>query len=319
MYDQFQRRINYMRISLTDRCNLRCRYCRPPLQSPVRERDALLSYEEILRVCRCAVALGIARFKITGGEPLARKSAAEFIGALKGLSGVEQVTLTTNGTYFAGYAAQLRRAGLDGVNFSLDTLDADAYARLTGGDLAQVLRGIEAAAREGIGFKLNCVLLESVTERELLALLRFADSYGAPLRFIELMPLTCNGELRGLTGARARLLLAQAGVRLRPEAASYGNGPAAYYRAEGYGIPLGFIEPLHNKFCAVCNRVRLTSAGLLKPCLYQPEALDIRAGLRGGADDASLLAALRRAIYYKPAGHGFADCPASFSMNEIGG
>ena len=318
MYDQFQRQINYMRISLTDRCNLRCRYCRPSLPDFAQEGDAL-SYEEILRVCRLVIVLGVGRFKITGGEPLLREGAAAFIGALKKLPGAEQVTLTTNGTYFARYAAQLRQAGLDCVNFSLDTLDGGAYARLTGGSLAQTLRGVEAAARERIKFKLNCVLLEGLTERELPSLVRFAAGYGAPLRFIELMPLACNRDLRCLSGERARAVLAQAEIVLRLADAAYGNGPATYYRAAGYAIPVGFIEPLHNKFCSRCNRVRLTSAGLLKTCLYRPAALDLRAALRGGASDDELLSALRRAIYDKPAGHGFADCPADFSMSEIGG
>lgn len=306
-----------MRVSLTDRCNLHCRYCRPPRQ-PEREQD-LLSYEEILRVCRCAVALGVARFKITGGEPLARPGAAGFIGVLKATPGVEQVTLTTNGTYFERYAQELLAAGLDGVNFSLDTLDASFYARLTGGRLAQALAGIDAAARVGVSFKLNCVPLAGAAERELLALLRFADGYGAPLRFIELMPLACNSGLRGLGGEQVRALLARAGVELRPDGAFCGNGPAVYYRAQGFAMPIGFIEPLHHKFCAACSRVRLTSGGLLKACLYQPAVLDTKLLLRNGAADAALRRALRQAIYHKPAGHGFDACPAGFAMNEIGG
>lgn len=318
MYDQFQRRINYLRVSITDRCNLRCRYCRPQENSAAAAGETL-SYEELLRICRCAAALGVDRFKITGGEPLVRPGAAAFISALKKLPGVRQVTMTTNGTYFAANLSQLLAAGLDGVNFSLDTADAALYKELTGGVLAAALQGVKAAVQAGLPCKLNCVPLANRTPRELAALLRFAESCGAPLRFIELMPLACNQGLQGLSGAQVRALLAQAGVELQPDGAAYGNGPAVYYRAAGYSVPVGFIEPLHNKFCAACNRVRLTSGGLVKACLYQPAVLDIKALLCGGADDAALQEALRRAVYNKPAGHGFTSRPAGFAMNEIGG
>lgn len=318
MYDQFQRRINYLRVSITDRCNLRCCYCRPQNGMAAYVGEAL-TYGELLRICRCASALGVDCFKVTGGEPLVRPGAADFVGALKGLAGVRQVTLTTNGTYFAACLQQMLAAGLDGVNFSLDTVDAALYHQLTGGELALALQGIDAAVRAGLACKLNCVPLKGRTPQELLSLLRFADSCGAPLRFIELMPLDCNRELRGLSGSQVRSLLAQAGVVWSRDAASYGNGPAVYYRAAGYSVPVGFIEPLHNKFCAACNRVRLTSGGLLKTCLYRPAALDLKALLRGGADDAAIGLALRQTIYNKPAGHSFASCPAGFAMSEIGG
>lgn len=318
MYDQFQRSINYLRVSITDRCNLRCCYCQPP-EGSCAAGSEVLSYEELLRICRCAAALGVDCFRITGGEPLVRPGAAAFIAALKALPGVRQVTLTTNGTYFAAHLPQLQDAGLDGVNFSLDTVDAELYRQLTGGELAPVVCGIRAAVRAGMPCKLNCVPLAARTAPELWELLRFADSCGTPLRFIELMPLACNQGLQGLSGAQVRALLAQAGVELQPDGVSYGNGPAIYYRAAGCGVPIGFIEPLHNKFCAACNRVRLTSGGLLKACLYQPAALDVKALLRGGADDAALQEALHRAIYAKPAGHGFELRPANFAMNEIGG
>lgn len=317
MYDQFQRRINYLRVSITDRCNLRCRYCRP--QEGSAYYGDVLSYDELLRVCRCAAALGVDCFRITGGEPLVRPGVADFIAALKALPGVRQVTLTTNGTHFAAHLPQLLAAGLDGVNFSLDTVDAALYRQLTGGELALALQGVKVAVQAGLPCKLNCVTLSGRTPQELLALLRFADSCGTPLRFIELMPLACNQGLQGLSGAQVRALLAQAGVELQPDGAPYGNGPAVYYRAAGCGVPIGFIEPLHNKFCAACNRVRLTSGGLLKACLYQPAALDMKTLLRAGAGDGALQQALRQAIYNKPAGHGFDACPAGFAMNEIGG
>ena len=353
MYDQYNRRINYMRISLTDRCNLHCRYCRPQVAEHLEHSD-ILRYEELLRVARCAVALGITRFKITGGEPLVRKGAVEFIAQLKALPGVEQVTLTTNGVLLEKYLARLVETGLDGINVSLDTLDAELYRELTGGgELGAVLSALQAVVKSGVSCKLNCVPLKgkmevkvassspeearinvaglfpksealanvaglSPNEWNILELVAFAASLGVPLRFIELMPLACNGALESFTGAELRELLRKSGYNLEAVSNSIGNGPAEYYKTTE-GQLLGFIEPVYHKFCASCNRVRLTSTGVLKPCLYSPGTLDVRELLRSGARDAALMEALRRAIYAKPLGHHFEERAAGFSMNEIGG
>ena len=196
MYDKFRRRINYLRVSITDCCNLRCCYCRPAEGGAYCSNT--LSYDELLRVCCCAAALGVDCFRITGGEPLVRPGVADFIAALKALLGVRQVTLTTNGTHFAAHLPQLLAAGLDGVNFSLDTVDAALYRQLTGGELALALQGVKVAVQAGLPCKLNCVPLAGRTPQELWELLRFADSCGTPLRFIELMPLACNQGLQGL-------------------------------------------------------------------------------------------------------------------------
>lgn len=318
MQDQYNRKIDYLRLSLTDRCNLHCKYCQPEVARHVAH-EQILRYEEILRFCRVAVQLGIKKFKLTGGEPLVREGCAEFISELKKLEGVEQVTLTTNGTLLPRFASVLKQSGLDNVNISLDTTDAKRYAQLTGGSLDAVLAGLEAARAVGLPFKLNCVPLEGMDRQEILQLLQLAQKYNAPLRFIELMPLACNRALRDLAGVTIRNLLLQMDMQLVPDSKNYGNGPASYYRVSGHTMPVGFIEPLHQRFCHSCNRVRLTSVGFLKPCLYSDKGLDVARLLRGGATVAELAQAVRAAIFAKPQGHKFDVRPARFNMSQIGG
>ena len=318
MYDQYNRKIDYLRISLTDRCNLHCRYCQPEVSEHVPHNE-ILRYEELLRICRSALQLGIRKFKITGGEPLLRKGCSDFIASLKQLDGVEQVTLTTNGTLLAQQLPALIQAGVDSINVSLDTLDAAYYTELTGGSLSSVLQALQELHVAGIPFKLNCVPLAENGLTDIMQLLKLAHSYNAPLRFIELMPLDCNTNLHGLSGSEIRKQLEQADLELQPDAQRYGNGPASYWRIGGYKMPVGFIEPLHNKFCAVCNRVRLTSVGMLKPCLYSDAGMNLKHLLRDGGSDADLLQAMQEIIYAKPAGHSFDVKAARFNMSQIGG
>lgn len=318
MYDQYNRKIDYLRISLTDRCNLHCRYCQPEVSEHVPHNE-ILRYEELLRICRAALQLGIRKFKITGGEPLLRKGCSDFIASLKQLDGVEQVTLTTNGTLLARQLPALIAAGVDSINVSLDTLDAAYYTELTGGSLGNVLQALQELQAAGIPFKLNCVPLAETGLSDIMQLLKMAHRYNAPLRFIELMPLECNTDLRGISGSEIRSLLEQAGLQLQRDAQRYGNGPASYWRIGGYKMPVGFIEPLHNKFCAVCNRVRLTSVGMLKPCLYSSEGMNLKRLLRDGGSDTDLLQAMQEIIFVKPEGHSFDVEAAHFNMNQIGG
>ncbi len=318
MYDQYNRKIDYLRISLTDRCNLHCRYCRPEVSEHVPHNE-ILRYEELLRICRAALQLGIRKFKITGGEPLLRKGCSDFIASLKQTDGVEQVTLTTNGTLLAQQLPALIQAGVDSINVSLDTLDAAYYMELTGGSLSSVLQALQELQAAGIPFKLNCVPLAENGLTDIMQLLKLANDYNVPLRFIELMPLDCNTNLHGLSGSEIRKQLEQAGLQLQPDAQRYGNGPASYWRIRGYKMPVGFIEPLHNKFCAVCNRVRLTSVGMLKPCLYSDAGMNLKHLLRDGVSDADLVKAMQEIIYAKPAGHSFDVKAARFNMSQIGG
>lgn len=319
MLDQYGREINYLRISLTDRCNLRCRYCRPESSGKL-PHDEILTYEEILEICQAAGELGINRFKVTGGEPLLRRDCLSFLRKLKQLAGQGKVTLTTNGTLLPALWQELAALELDGINISLDTLDRQRYAQISGADLLpEAVRAIKLACSSGMKVKLNCVPLADMTASELLRLAAFAQEQQVPLRFIELMPLQCNTAMRGLPGGRVRAILAAAGWQLRPDTNVYGSGPAVYYQFAGGKAPVGFIEPLHGKFCSRCNRIRLTATGYLKTCLYGDSGVDLKKLLRSGADKASLRQAVLQAIKEKPRGHNFEHLPAGFSMNEIGG
>lgn len=329
MIDNFQREINYMRISVTDRCNLHCKYCRPEVAEYV-QHEKILRYEEILRIAKCAVNLGITRFKITGGEPLLRKNVVSFIAQLKAMPKVEQVTLTTNGTFLERYIPDLVQAGVDGVNISLDTLDEICYQNLTGGRLKQVLGSIACAVQAGIKCKLNCVPLKGLTNQTarteknyFLDLVKYAGDLQIPLRFIELMPLNCNSGCISFTGLEIKQILQEADYSLAVTQHKYGNGPAQYYLARdtlsGKQSVMGFIEPMHAKFCASCNRIRLTSTGQLKNCLYSPPVCDLRKLLREEACDDELMQALMQAVAAKPLGHTFNKRPGVFAMNEIGG
>ena len=336
MLDKYNRNINYMRISLTDRCNLRCVYCRPDNMQMVEHSD-ILRNEEILRVVRCAVELGITRFKITGGEPLVRKGAVDFIAMLKQIHGVEQVTLTTNGILLEKNLPQLLACKIDSINISLDTLDKETYKIITGGgDVEAVINATKRAAQLGLKCKLNCVPIKNgfadkgakvdnlslhTNQKNVLDLIEFAGNLNVPLRFIELMPLACNNRLTSYSGSELRQMLQNAGYILEPMHQRLGNGPAIYCKAtkNTQSQIIGFIEPLHHKFCSSCNRVRLTSTGQLKPCLYSQSTLDLRQLLRSGSSDSELTEALKQAIYDKPMGHHFEEKPATFNMNEIGG
>lgn len=319
MRDGFGRTINYMRISLTDRCNLRCCYCRSERQQ-LLPHSAILTYEEILKICQIAVELGIRRFRVTGGEPLVRRDCIKFLRLLKNLPGAEQVSLTTNGTLLHSSLSELQQLGLDSINISMDTLDRQRYAQLTGADLLpEVLSSVQAARKNGLKVKINCVPLDTMSEQDLLAMTDFAAKLQIPIRFIELMPLGCNQSLQGLSGETVRSILAKHGRQLLPDQGKYGSGPAVYYRETETNALIGFIQPLHGKFCAACNRVRLTATGFLKTCLYSDQGLNLRRLLRSGKDENFLRQEMLRVIKDKPDEHHFLQAPAAFTMNEIGG
>ena len=322
MKDQFARTINYIRFSITDRCNLRCTYCMPNGVALERHED-LLSYEEFLQVAQAAVELGITRFKVTGGEPLVRRGCVEFLRRLKALPGVEQVTLTTNGVRLAPLAPELAAMGLDGVNISLDAADPTAFANITGVDCyRQVQEGIEAALTAGLKTKLNCVLLPGCEPR-LPALAELAAHRPLDVLFIEVMPIGEGAWNAGPTREAALNILRARWPDLHPVQEVRGNGPAHYYASSGLRGRIGMIDAVSHKFCEGCNRVRLTSTGLLKPCLCYGEGVDLRAVLRGPQPTGEALKeVLRQAVWKKPRAHCFDDAQAiteQHSMSEIGG
>ncbi|QIG53319.1 GTP 3',8-cyclase MoaA [Altererythrobacter sp. BO-6] len=308
LVDGFQRRISYLRLSVTDRCDLRCSYCMPERMTFLPRKE-VLSLEELYRLSLGFIARGVTKIRVTGGEPLVRRDIVDLFRALgRELGkGLEELTLTTNATQLAGYADDLAAAGVKRVNISLDTRDRAKFAQLSRRDvLPQVLEGIAAAKAAGLKVKLNTVALKGINEDEIPDLVGWAHGEGFDLTLIEVMPLGEVEEDRvdhylPLTEVRARL--AQRWT-LTPLSDSTG-GPARYDRVEETGGRLGMITPLTNNFCAGCNRLRVTATGQLYPCLGGGERVDLRAALRSDDPDANLQAALNEAMRIKPEKHHF--------------
>jgi GTP 3',8-cyclase len=299
MKDLHQRRIDYMRLSVTDRCNLRCFYCSPGKAFRFIPPAEILSYEEFLRLARLALKLGIVRFRVTGGEPLVRKGLAGFIRSLVGLGGVEDVSLTTNGILLKARLDELWEAGLRRINISLDTLDSQTFAEITGGGrLAAVLEALDGALAKGFSpVKVNVVLLKGKND-DFARFVALAKEKPVHVRFIELMDFSpAKGFYVSCTEARARLA---AYGPLEKAPAPEGAGPAKYYSLPGLAGSFGFISPYSEHFCATCNRLRVSADGRLRPCLFSAEAIDIKSLMRSGADDAFLEKVLRDALCRKP-------------------
>jgi len=301
--DSFQRPIDYLRISITDRCNLRCFYCMPEKGVPLLPRAHLLTYEEIARVAGAAVGLGITKIRLTGGEPLVRAGLVDLVSMLSRIEGLDDLSLTTNGLLLADFAPALKRAGIKRVNVSLDTFGLQRFRRITGGEgLEAVLKGIEAAREAGLNpVKVNTVVIPGVNDDELLAFGR-RSLEGWHVRFIELMPF-------GQAQALPTLSVSQMAARLEEAfgpltlAINRGGGPARYFRLPGARGTIGFISPISQHFCSACNRLRLTAEGKLRPCLLQETEMDLRAPLRNGASAGELEGIIRKAVAQKPLKH----------------
>lgn len=325
MRDQYGRTVDYMRVSITDRCNLRCRYCMPEGIELV-PMEEILTYEEIERICTAAAKVGIRKLKITGGEPLVRLGCAELIGRLKRIPGMEQVTLTTNGVLLKEQLPDLKAAGLDAVNISLDSLDRERYREITGRDqLPLVLEGIEAVLESGIAAKVNSVLLKSVNEKEWEDLAGLAERYPLDVRFIEMMPIGYGRQFEAVSNEEIRKKLELRYPEMTADERKHGNGPAQYYRIPGFQGSVGFISAIHGKFCESCNRIRLTAQGLLKPCLCYGETYDLRRALRMEKKEESeylLQKQIQNAVAGKPEAHCFEEIPEiteDRKMVQIGG
>ena len=307
--DSFGRTVTYLRVSVTDRCDLRCVYCMSEHMVFLPKAE-VLTLEELDRIASAFVGLGTRKLRITGGEPLVRKG---LMGLIRNLGrhlksgALDEITLTTNGTQLTQFAGQLADAGVKRVNVSLDTLKPDLFRTLTrGGDLAKVVAGIEAAQAAGLRVKINAVALKADNAAELPDLIRWAHGRGLDMTLIETMPMgdvdaDRTDQYLSLTGLRAEL---ESFWTLTDLPLSTG-GPARYVDVAETGGRLGFITPLSHNFCEACNRVRLTCTGTLHTCLGQEDAADLRAVIRGGADQAGLIAAIRNAVDAKPKGHDF--------------
>ena len=304
--DSFGRRINYLRISVTDRCNLRCIYCMPPEGVPQMPHSEILSYEEIRTVVRAAAELGINRIRLTGGEPLVRAELPKLIRMLSQMKGIEELSLTTNGTFLKKYALGLKQAGLSRVNVSLDTLKADKFRYITRlGKLKDVLEGIEAAKEASLDpVKINTVVMRGINDDEILDFAKMTYKDGWHVRFIELMPF--KGAAEFVPSIELRQHISVLG-KLEPCPDSIGitgNGPATYYRLAGAKGTIGFISPLTEpSFCSRCNRMRLTPDGKLRPCLLGEDEIDLKTPLRNNASMEELKSLILKAVASKPEHH----------------
>jgi cyclic pyranopterin phosphate synthase len=303
--DSFQRPISYLRLSVTDRCNLRCVYCMPPGGIPLVPQSDLLTYEDISSVARVAAEMGISKVRISGGEPLVRLELVNLIRMLSQIEGITDLSLTTNGILLEGQAAELKEAGLKRVNISLDTLKRDRYQDITGYDkLPEVLRGIEAAHKTKLEpVKINVVVMRGINDDELLDFAILSQEEGWHVRFIELMPLVIKDIKQDFVPVEEmRRRLASLG-KLEPCPSPAGEGPASYYRLSEAKGTIGFITPISEHFCFKCNRLRLTADGRLLPCLLSNEEVDLLPALRKGASPQELRRLILEAIALKPEGH----------------
>lgn len=315
MTDGFGRTIDYLRLSVTDRCNYRCFYCMPDTGVCKRAHGEILSYEDLCEIAAAAVRLGVKKIRVTGGEPLVRRSIVDLCRMLREIDGLEELTMTTNGALLAPMAKALKAAGVDRLNISLDTLDAERFSAITRrGSLADVLRGLQAAKDAGFtNTKINCVLLGGVNEDDIVPLAKLTEREPISVRFIELMPMGACESF-----SPERFLPADAVLRKLPQLVPLDtDGVAARYRLPDAAGTVGLIRPMSCSFCARCSRLRLTADGKLKPCLHSREEISVR-GLHGAA----LQDAILQAVSKKPAAHTLGAQHPSGSlrdMNEVGG
>jgi len=325
LIDRHDRRLNYLRISVTDRCNLRCTYCVPRERIPWLSHPEILRYEEILRIVRIGVQLGITKVRVTGGEPLVRKGVIEFLESLSEIPGISELTLTTNGVFLKDHVLRIRTAGIRRINISLDTLQPEKFARITGSDAFEhVWQGIESARDNGFApIKLNVVALRGINDDELVDFARLTFRHSYHVRFIEHMPI---GKSRMKTTSpllvpEIKAMMESLGEML-PVEKNADDGPAERFRFKGATGEVGFISALSHHFCSSCNRLRLTASGQLRPCLLSDRQLDLKSLLRSGCEDSQLAEMFQQAVRNKPTDHSLAvDDPTGVScqMSSIGG
>ena len=319
MIDCLGREINYMRVSITDRCNLRCVYCMPEDGISAISHAQVLRYEELLRLCAIAVRAGIRSVRVTGGEPLVRKGCIGFLRELKTTPGIKRLALTTNGVFLEQFVDELADIGLDSINISLDSLSAETYMRITRRDsFSAVWRGLNKAVASGLRVKINCVPIMGQNDAELLAFARLAENMPVDVRFIEFMPTRSGKSFERLSGTAILTRLLEAYPDLLPDTRRRGYGPARYFISGKMRGSVGIISAGDGRICSECNRVRLTSEGLLKLCLFHYDGLDLRGMLRDGAGDAEIQAAFTQAVLRKPEGQTHTGAGIE-TMSRIGG
>ena len=325
--DAYQREIKYMRLSVTDRCNFRCAYCMPPEGLRWLAAEEILSDEEILRILSVLGRLGVSRVRLTGGEPLLRPGLIELIRRIRALDVLEDLSLTTNGSLLNQFAKELKQAGVNRVNISLDTVEPERFRELTcGGNVQDVLDGIRAATLAGLSpVKLNVVLTEAVREEDLAFFQELVRTSPVIVRFIEYMPSHQCRVRAGMTVTSVAESLSRlgSGELAPPRQNPHGCGPARYLQSAADQGMYGFIAPISNGYCDRCNRIRLTADGRLRPCLLSDLEVDLRSALRGAATDEEIAALFRQALQSKPSAHQLSDhSSAAFrkrGMSQIGG
>ena len=335
LVDSFGRKITYLRVSITDRCNYRCTYCKPAGQFKFIPHEEILRYEEIVEIIEEAVDLGITKVRITGGEPLVRKGIVDFVKKLKRIEKLEDISLTTNGFFLVEYAEKLKVAGLNRVNISLDSLQKNKYRKITrGGNLERVLKGIDSALKAGLlPIKINTVLIKGINNDEVEDFVRLTLERPLNIRFIELMPsgekVTDNYKDKFISVLEIKESLAKK-YSFNPINTSSGNGPAKYYEIEGGKGTMGFITALSQHFCQSCNRIRLTSEGKIRPCLFFNQEIDLKKAIREVGDTKNnqilrrkvIKEKIKMAVKLKPKGHKIKEWISnkiSFKMSRIGG
>ena len=321
--DPYGRLVDYLRVSVTDRCDLRCVYCMPPEGIPLKPVSEILTYDELIRTVRVAASLGVRKVRVTGGEPLVRRGIVSFVRRVAEIREIRDLGMTTNGTALSGMAVPLRQAGLSRVNISLDTIRRDRYAEITRRDaLPKVIEGIEAAIRAGLSpVKINVVLLHGLLRSEVDDFFTMAREMPVKVRFIERMPIGCSPSEGYVSAAGIReRILSLPGVREERNGAS---SAAVTFEVPGFAGRLGIISPVSWKFCSDCNRLRVTADGRLRTCLFGRETLDLRGVLRSGRGDDAVADLFREAVRTKPQGHDLCaggDVPSPAEpMSRVGG
>jgi len=327
MFDAYRRDIRYLRVSVTDRCNYRCNYCVPPEGMQWLGAADILTDEEIVRVLSVLGRVGVAKVRLTGGEPLARPGFVELVRKIKATGVIEDLSVTTNGSMLAQYAMALKKAGINRVNISLDTIDPLRFRELTcGGDVRDVLAGIQAAVEAGLApVKLNVVLTEAVDEEDLKYFRELVHEKPVSVRFIEYMPSHRCRVRSGMTvtSVTEHLKKLGSGELAPPKQSPCGCGPAHYLQGESDQGTYGFIAPISKGYCDQCNRIRLTADGRLRPCLLADSEFDLRTALRRGATDEEIVDVFQQAVLSKPSSHHLAEEDAQAfqgrTMSQIGG
>lgn len=308
MRDGFGREIDYLRISVTDKCNLRCKYCMPECGVDFVEHAEIISLEEIYRIARIMESLGVRKIRFTGGEPLVRKNLGKLIGDVSGLQGIRDIAMTTNGILLKENISSLKNAGLKRVNISLDTLDREIFQNITGCDaLSDVLDAVDEAYLSGLGVKINCVPCRELNEESIEGVAGLARERTIDVRFIELMPIGCGKRFHAIPSGEILTRLEKTFGESKKEESDKSGETAQYYRFDGFQGRVGLVSPMSHMFCGACNRIRLTAEGRLKLCLHYDDGIELKPLLRTGMSDEEITERIIAAVQRKPRAHAFSE------------